>query len=219
MRYDITNIAIEDYLTSLMPDRNQPLANLETRARQQGLSLVGPVQGQFLYLMSLLSNAKNALEVGITTGYAAMWILNAIAQNDGHLIGIEKQPERCALAKEVLGQAGLGERATLHQGEWASILPTLKQGSFDLIFLDILRSVSNPDQATQALELCIPLLRSGGLLIVDNVLCSAQVLEEEREAPPTVRGIQRFNRAVMSHPELESVLIPLRDGVAICRKR
>jgi predicted O-methyltransferase YrrM len=63
----------------------------------------------------------------------------------------------------------------------------------------------------------MPLLRSGGVLIADNVLCSAQVLEED--APPLVRGIQMFNQALMSHPQLESVIIPLRDGVAICRKK
>lgn len=219
MRYDITNIAIEDYLTALMPPRPATLAALEGRARQHGLALVGPVQGQFLYLMAQASGAKCALEVGITTGYAALWLINALQQNNGKFIGIERSPERCALAREVFGQAGVSDLATIHQGEWFDILPTLSDTSFDLIFLDILRSVSNPDQATQALEMCVPLLQSGGMLIVDNVLCSAQVLEEEADAPPTVRGIQRFNRAVMAHPELEAVIIPLRDGVAICRKK
>jgi predicted O-methyltransferase YrrM len=63
----------------------------------------------------------------------------------------------------------------------------------------------------------VPLLRQGGVLIADNVLCSAQVLEED--APPVVRGIQEFNKALMSHPQLESVILPLRDGVAVCRKK
>jgi caffeoyl-CoA O-methyltransferase len=219
MRYDITNIAIEDYLTALMPPRSETLAELETRARQHGLALVGPVQGQFLYLMAKASGAKAALEVGITTGYAAMWLITALQQNHGKFVGVERSPERCALAREVFGKAGVSDLATIHQGEWLEILPTLSDTTFDLIFLDILRSVSNPDQATQALELCVPLLQPGGMLIVDNVLCSAQVLEEEADAPPTVRGIQRFNRAVMAHPSLESVIIPLRDGVAICRKK
>lgn len=95
-------------------------------------------------------------------------------------------------------------------------MPQLEPG-FDLIFLDVLRSAANEGQATQALELCVPLLRSGGLLIADNVLCSAQVLEED--APPVVRGIQQFNRAMMNHPQLESVILPLRDGVGIGRKK
>lgn len=219
MRYDITNIAIEDYLTALMPPRTSPLTELEERARQHGLALVGPVQGRFLYLMALASGAKRALEVGITTGYAAIWLLSAVKQNGGQFTGVERSPERCVLAREMIDKAGLSDLATIHQSEWFDILPTLPAASFDFIFLDILRSVSNPDQATQALEMCVPLLQSGGLLIVDNVLCSAQVLEEEEDSPPTVRGIQRFNRAVMAHPALESVIIPLRDGVAICRKK
>jgi predicted O-methyltransferase YrrM len=216
MRYDITNIEIEDYLTALMPPREPVLAKLEERARQQGLSLVGPVQGQFLYLQALAMNAKKALEVGITTGYAALYLLRALQQTGGHLTAIERHSDRIEIATGVIGQAGLSDNITLLHGEWAQLLPTLEH-NYDLIFLDVLRSAANSGQATESLELCMPLLRSGGVLIADNVLCSAQVLEED--APPLVRGIQMFNQALMSHPQLESVIIPLRDGVAICRKK
>jgi predicted O-methyltransferase YrrM len=216
MRYDITNIAIEDYLQDLMPPREPALAELEQRALAQGLSLVGPVQGQFLYLQALMMGARKALEVGITTGYAAIYLIKALQQTGGHLTAIERNPERIAIATEVIASAGLSEHITLHQGEWTEIMPTLENG-FDLIFLDVLRSAANEGQATEALNLCVPLLRSGGVLIADNVLCSAQVLEED--APPLVRGIQNFNSAMMHHPAIEAVIIPLRDGVAICRKK
>jgi predicted O-methyltransferase YrrM len=216
MRYDITNIAIEDYLHDLMPPRDEVLANLETRAKQQGLSLVGPVQGQFLYLQALMMNARNALEVGITTGYAAIYIMKALRQTGGKMTAIERNPERVKLATEVISAAGMSDLITIHLGEWYELLPSLNE-QFDLIFLDVLRSSSNDMQATQALELCIPLLQPGGILIADNVLCSAQVLEED--VSPLVRGIQRFNRAIMEHPQLESVIIPLRDGVSISRKK
>ncbi|GIV87866.1 MAG: O-methyltransferase [Chloroflexus aggregans] len=216
MRYDITNIAIEDYLHDLMPPRDEVLASLETRAKQQGLSLVGPVQGQFLYLQALMMNARNALEVGITTGYAAIYIMKALRQTGGKMTAIERNPERVKLATEVISAAGMSDLITIHLGEWYELLPSLNE-QFDLIFLDVLRSSSNDMQATQALELCVPLLQPGGVLIADNVLCSAQVLEED--VSPLVRGIQRFNRAIMEHPQLESVIIPLRDGVSISRKK
>jgi caffeoyl-CoA O-methyltransferase len=216
VRYDITNIAIEDYLLELMPPRDQVLSELEERARIHGLSLVGPVQGQFLYLQALAMGARKALEIGITTGYAAIYLLRALKQTGGHLTAIERHAERVALSQEVTASAGLSEYITIIPGEWATVMPTLEPG-FDLIFLDVLRSAANEGQAPEALELCIPLLRQGGVLIADNVLCSAQVLEED--APPVVRGIQQFNRHLMSHPQLESVIIPLRDGVAICRKK
>jgi predicted O-methyltransferase YrrM len=216
VRYDITNIEIEDYLTALMPPRDPVLAQLEERARQQGLSLVGPVQGQFLYLQALAMNARKALEVGITTGYAALYLLRALQQTHGHLTAIERHSDRIEIATGVIAQAGLSDRITLLHGEWPQLLPTLEH-NYDLIFLDVLRSAANSGQATEALEMCVPLLRKGGVLIADNVLCSAQVLEED--APPLVRGIQMFNRALMSHSQLESVIIPLRDGVAICRKK
>lgn len=216
MRYDITNIAIEDYLLDLMPLRDEVLTELEARARIHGLSLVGPVQGQFLYVQALSMGARRALEIGITTGYAAIYLLRALKQTGGHLTAIERQAERVQLASEVIGSAGLSDMITILPGEWTSILPSLERG-FDLIFLDVLRSAANEGQASQALELCVPLLRQGGVLIADNVLCSAQVLEED--APPLVRGIQQFNKRLMGHPELDSVIIPLRDGVAICRKK
>ncbi|NJN17857.1 MAG: O-methyltransferase [Oscillochloris sp.] len=216
MRYDITNIAIEDYILDLMPARERTLAELEERARKTGLSLVGPVQGQFLYLQALLMGAQKALEVGITTGYAAIYLARALEQTDGHLTAIERHADRVELASQVIGQAGLSDRITIHQGDWTEVMPGLDH-DFDLIFLDVLRSAANAGQATEALEMCVPLLRPGGVLIADNVLCSAQVLDED--APPLVRGIQRFNQALMLHPQLESVIIPLRDGVAICRKK
>jgi predicted O-methyltransferase YrrM len=216
VRYDITNIAIEDYLVDLMPPRDPVLAGLEARALQTGLSLVGPVQGQFLYLQALAMNAKKALEVGITTGYAAMFLMRALKQTGGHLTAIERHANRVELATQVIGEAGMGDYITIHQGEWTAIMPEM-DSDFDLIFLDILRSAANEEQAPLALELCVGLLRTGGLLIADNVLCSAQVLEED--APPLVRGIQQFNRELLNHPQLESVIIPLRDGVAICRKK
>jgi caffeoyl-CoA O-methyltransferase len=216
VRYDITNIAIEDYLLDLMPPRDEVLTELEERARIHGLSLVGPVQGQFLYLQALSMGARKALEIGITTGYAAIYLLRALKQTDGHLTAIERHAERVELATEVIASAGLSEQITIHHGDWSTIMPTLDP-DFDLIFLDVLRSAANEGQATQALEMCVPLLRQGGVLIADNVLCSAQVLEED--APPVVRGIQQFNKRLMSHEQLESVIIPLRDGVAICRKK
>jgi caffeoyl-CoA O-methyltransferase len=216
VRYDITNIAIEDYLLDLMPPRDQVLTELEERARVHGLSLVGPVQGQFLYLQALSLNARRALEVGITTGYAAIYLLRALQQTDGHLTAIERHADRVKLAQQIISNENLSDRISIHHGEWAEIMPGLEPG-YDLIFLDVLRSAANEGQATQSLELCVPLLRRGGMLIADNVLCSAQVLEED--APPVVRGIQQFNRAMMSHPALESVILPLRDGVAIGRKK
>lgn len=216
MRYDITNIAIEDYLVELMPPRDAVLTRLEERALQTGLSLVGPVQGQFLYLQALAMGAKRALEVGITTGYAALYLIRALQQTGGHLTAIERHANRVALASGVIAEAGVSEMITILEGEWTELMPTL-DGQYDLIFLDILRSAANEEQAPLALDLCVAQLRKGGVLIADNVLCSAQVLEED--APPLVRGIQQFNRDLMSHPQLESVLIPLRDGVAICRKK
>lgn len=212
----ITNIGIEDYINALVPPRPEVLANLEQRGKQHGLSLVGPVQGQLLYLLTRIHNARKVLEVGITTGYAAMWMSLALKETGGKLTAIEGQADRCKLATEVFEQAGMLDSFDIHQGNWAEIIPTFHE-EYDMIFLDILRSVHHVEDAAHALDLCVPLLRPGGVLVTDNVLCNAQVLEDD--PPPTVAGIKRFNEALMHHPELTSVILPLRDGVAISRKR
>jgi predicted O-methyltransferase YrrM len=146
-----------------------------------------------------------------------MWILRAVAPAGGKLTAIERNPARARLASKYISEAGYGDNFQIHDGEWFTALESM-HGPYDLIFLDILRHFSDDRDAIHALELCIPRLRAGGLLIVDNVLCNALVLEDE-DVGPIVRGIQEFNRAIMNHSELESVIVPLRDGVAICRKR
>ncbi|MBC8162159.1 MAG: O-methyltransferase [Roseiflexaceae bacterium] len=216
MRDEITSIAIEDYLTGLMPERPEAFATLERNAHEHGWPLVGPVQGQFLYLLAKSSGARDALEIGTATGYAAMWLLKAIAANGGMLEAIERRPDRIALAQSSIASAGFSAHFRVYQGEWFSQL-SLLTNTYDLIFLDILRNLTNEVDSLRALDLCVPLIRPGGLLIVDNVLCSGLVLEDD--PAPIVRGIQQFNRAIMRHPEFESVILPVRDGVALCRKR
>lgn len=216
MRDDITNIAIEDYLTDLMPPRPPVLAELEQEGRRHGWPLVGPVEGQLLYLLALSSGARDVLEIGTATGYAAIWLLQAVAGAGGRLTAIERNPERIARARDYVARAGYGDRFVQIEGEWFSTLGQL-EGTYDLIFLDILRHLQGEHDALKALEMCVPRLRPGGLLISDNVLCNALVLEDD--PAPTVRGIQEFNRAIMEHPELESVIVPLRDGVGFCRKK
>ena len=216
MYEDITSIAIEDYLTALMPARPQVFGELEKRAHDHGLPLVGPVEGQLLYLLARSAGAREALEIGTATGYAAMWILRAIVPLGGRLTAIERQHDRYNLAREYITRAGYGDRLIIHEGEWFNVLESLS-GPYDLIFLDILRNVTDEHDAIRALDLCVARLRPGGLLIGDNVLCSGLVLEDD--PAPIVRGIQDFNQAIMAHPQLESVIVPVRDGVAICRKK
>jgi predicted O-methyltransferase YrrM len=219
MRDDITNSEIEEYLASLMPPRPSPLNDMERIGRESGWPLVGAVEGQFLYMLARTSGVQHALEIGTATGYAAIWLLKALVQNpEGRLTAIEKDPLRYTRAREWVAKAGYSDRISIHEGDWFEELANMR-GPFDLIFLDILRHLNNEKEALQALQMCVPLLRRGGILVADNVLCNALVLEDEREAAPIVRGIQEFNRAIMHHIDLESVILPIRDGIAVCRRR
>src|ERR1041384_7288955 len=134
MYEDITSIAIEDYLAALMPPRSEIFTELEKRARAHGLPLVGPVEGQFIYLLAKSVGAREALEIGTATGYAAMWIMRAVGPVGGRLTAIERQPDRYQLAREYITRAGYGDRLNILAGDWLNVLETLS-GPFDLIFL------------------------------------------------------------------------------------
>src|SRR4029078_12512006 len=111
---------------------------------------------------------------------------------------IEHCSERFKLAKDYLTRAGYADQLVIHQGEWFSVLESI-DGPFDLIFLDILRNLSDEHDAVKALDLCVSRLRPGGLLIGDNVLCSGLVVEDD--AAPTVRGIQEITREIQQHTQ------------------
>src|SRR5919202_5741325 len=117
-----------------MPPRPATFAELEQRARAHGLPLVGPVEGQLLYLLAKSIGAREALEIGTATGYAAMWILRAVALAGGQLTAIERNPQRARLASTYITKAGYGDNFQIHDGEWFTALESM-HGPYDLIFL------------------------------------------------------------------------------------
>lgn len=177
---------------------------------------IAPEQGQFMALLVKLSGAKRLLEIGTFTGYSSLCLAGAMPE-DGRLLCCDLSAEYTAIAQRYWQQAGLDERIELRLAPALETLAKLERAgqgeSFDLIFIDA-------DKANYPayLEHALVLVRSGGLILFDNTLWSGRVLEINPESADT-RAIQALNRRLKQDQRLDLSLLPLGDGLTLCRKR
>jgi caffeoyl-CoA O-methyltransferase len=217
----ITSPEIEQYLDNLLPARDPLLAEVEAHARRHGLPIVGPAEGRFLFTLVRGFGSKRILELGACSGYSALWLAAASEPVGGTITTIELDPERQRMTQDHFDRSTARGRLTLLRGNALDILPTLEPGAYDAIFNDLLRSGAGTRDGVsnqiRFLELSLPLLRSGGVLLSDNVLCGGEVVTAQ---PGSVgAAIAEYNSRLMNHPDLETSIVPIRDGVAISLKR
>jgi predicted O-methyltransferase YrrM len=188
----------------------------ETQALPMARWQVAPEQGQFLALLIKLIGARRVLEVGTFTGYSALSIAAALPE-DGQLICCDIPGDYNATARRYWQEAGVAGRIELRLAPALETLARIEQeegeGGFDLVFIDA-------DKANYPayLESALRLLRVGGLAVFDNTLWSGRVLEENPQSEDT-RAIQALNRALKDDPRVDLSLLPLGDGLTLCRKR
>jgi caffeoyl-CoA O-methyltransferase len=205
----IVERAVENYLYSMLPRRDLVLREMERYAAQHRVPIIGPAVGRLLYLLAKTSGAKRIFEMGSAIGYSAIWLARA-AGPGAEILYTDGDPDNVRRAQDYTRRAGVANRIRFLTGDavkWIDRVP----GSFDLIFIDV-----DKHQYPAALRKALPRLRRGGLLIADNTLWSGRVTRRTKEA--STRGIQRFNKMIYSSRELFPVIVPLRDGVAVCRK-
>lgn len=175
----------------------------------------GHAQGRLLSMISHLIKPRRVLEIGTFCGYATLCLGEGLAE-DGVLHTIEIDPERESRIRRYVAAAGLTERVQLHIGTALAVLPTLADEVWDLVFID-----ADKQQNAAYFEAVVNQVRPGGLLIVDNVLWSGKVLPDVVLKPgdkdtPAVRA---FNDMVARDARVESVMLPLRDGLLLLRKK
>lgn len=173
--------------------------------------LSGWTQGQFLQMMSSLIQAESILEIGTYTGYSAICLARGMKDN-GKLITIDIKEELQQIAQKYFEKAGLENKIDHRIANAVELIPQLKE-SFDLVFIDA-DKVNYPVY----LDLVIDKIRPGGLLIADNVLWSGKVIEKLKVDDKDTPAVLEFNQKVQDHPQLQNVLLPLRDGLMIARK-
>ncbi|WMI98427.1 class I SAM-dependent methyltransferase [Pseudomonas chlororaphis subsp. aurantiaca] len=188
----------------------------ETQALPMARWQVAPEQGQFLALLVRLIGARRVLEVGTFTGYSALSMAAALPE-DGQLICCDIPGDYNATARRYWQEAGVAGRIELRLAPALETLASIEreegEAGFDLVFIDA-------DKANYPayLESALRLLRVGGLAVFDNTLWSGRVLEENPQSEDT-RAIQALNRALRDDPRVDLSLLPLGDGLTLCRKR
>jgi len=183
--------------------------NLRTNYPQM---LSGPVQGQFLKMLVELSGARSILEIGTFTGYSSACMALGLPE-DGHIDALEINDELEELIREGWERTGVSDKITLHLGDAKETLKSL-HGSYDIVFMD-----ANKREYEDYFNLCLPLLRPGGLIIADDTLWDGKVYTEPLAKDAQTAGLVRFNEIAASDPRVETVILPLRDGITLVRKK
>ena len=177
--------------------------------------LSGAVQGQIMRMIVQMSGAKDILELGTFTGYSAI-CLGAAMPQDGHVDTLEINDELEDLILEGFDRAGLSDKITLHIGDCKETLRRFKEEGrmFDLVYMD-----ANKREYCEYYELIFDMVRPGGLILADNVLWDGKVCQDPLPQDKQTLGITRFNDMVKEDRRVESVILPLRDGLNLIRKK
>jgi len=201
---------LDAYILDLLPERHPVIAEMEREAQKRDVPIVGPAVATLLATLARSIGAKRVFEMGSAIGYSTAFFAGAVGP-EGKVFYTDGSPKNAAEAKGYLSRLGLLDRVEILTGDAATHLRATP-GPFDVVFIDI-----DKDGYPEALEAAAPRVRPGGFLLADNVLWSGKVVDRSVKDKAT-RGIRDFNRALFARPEFTSVIVPLRDGVAIARR-
>jgi predicted O-methyltransferase YrrM len=168
--------------------------------------LSGHFQGRFLAFLSRLLQPERILEIGSYTGYSAICLCEGLRPN-GRMDAVEINPELNSIQDKYWIEAGIRDKITRYNGAAADILPTLN-GGYDLIFLD-----ADKENYPIYYEACLNLLRTGGVLLIDNVLWTGKVVEPVTKHDPETKALQALNDRIQADRRVNNLLLPLRDGL------
>lgn len=209
-------MTLEEYIEQHASPQPDYLDHLE---RQSNLHLIngrmcsGRFQGRLLKLITSMIRPQRVLELGTFSGFSALCMAEGLPEGATiDTIEIDDEMEDFILAN--FANSPYADRINLHIGAAEQLVGQWKPQTFDLIFLD-----ADKRRYVEDLNLVFPLLRPGGFILADNTLWDGHVVDPARANDPQTRGILEFNQAVASHPDLESVILPLRDGLSIIRRK
>jgi predicted O-methyltransferase YrrM len=203
-----------EYLERLLPANTGLLEEMEAYADEHRVPIADREVARFIEITARAAGARRALEIGMAIGYSVVHMLRGMGEG-GEVVTIEPSEEMIARSEDYLGRAGLRERVRIERGAALEVLPRLAGESFDMLFLDALK-----EEYAQYLELSLPLLRVGGVVICDNLLWGGQVAGEIRSPDQTAstQALREFNQLFVRHTELLSVILPVGDGLGYAVK-
>jgi caffeoyl-CoA O-methyltransferase len=211
LRSAFTQEDVDKYIYELLPERDAVVQEIEKYADEHRTPIIGPAVARLLTLLVQVSGATRIFEMGSAIGYSTIWLARA-AGPKAQVFYTDGDPENAKRAQDYFRKAGVAKRIKVQVGN-ALDLVKKTPGKFDFIFNDI-----DKHQYPDALRAALPKLKRGGLFVTDNTLWSGKVAKPAEPDDRLTRGVQEFNRLVYSSKDVFPVLIPLRDGVTVCRK-
>ena len=202
---------VDDYLYSMLPKRDDVLAEMEDYASAHNVPIVGPAVARILQQLALMINAHSVFELGSAIGYSTIWWAQAVGDK-GRVVYTDGDSKNAERARGYFKRAGVSNRILLHTGDALEFLSEQKQ-EFDIIFNDV-----DKEDYPRVLRLVAPRLRKGGLFITDNVLWSGRVAEKNT-ADASTKAILEFNRKLYDSKEFYTTILPIRDGLAVAVKK
>ncbi|MFV8335971.1 O-methyltransferase [Flavobacterium sp. RSP29] len=204
---------LEDYIEQHSEKEPALLAALNKETYQKILlprMLSGHFQGRVLSMLSKLIRPVNILEIGTYTGYSALCLCEGM-QATGQLHTIDIKEELVDFQRKHFDKSPWGEQIVQHLGEAIDIIPTLNM-KFDLVFID-----ADKENYGNYFELMVPKMNKGGIILSDNVLWSGKVLEPLQPNDLSTKTLLEYNKALATDPRVETVLLPIRDGLTVSR--
>jgi len=205
---------ITEYLRSLIKPNCEFLTRLEKQAKDEYIPVIQPEVVQLIRVLFKMSDVKTVLEVGTAIGYSAI-IFGGAAGDGGKVVTIELKPEMVKSALDNIKEAGMQDKIEVLQGDAIDVLDNIEE-KFDCIFLDGAKG-----QYVKFLPKCIKLLKSGGILISDNILYRGTVAQQgfiPRKHRTIIRNLKEYLETISNHKQLETTILPIGDGVAVSYK-
>lgn len=205
--------ALEEYVAQHSENEPDLLARLNKETHQKILQprmLSGHFQGRVLSMFSKLIRPQHILEIGTYTGYAALCLAEGLPEN-GTLDTIDNNEELVDFQKKYFDQSPWKNQIHQHLGNALEIIPTLNK-KFDLVFID-----ADKENYINYFHMIVPMMNKGGVILSDNVLWSGKVLEEVKANDKSTKVLLEYNELLKNDPRVETVLLPIRDGLTMSR--
>lgn len=205
--------SLKRYIEAHTTPPRKELQDIERRTYLKTLAphmVSGFIQGRFLAMISKMQSPEYILEIGTFTGYSAVCLAEGLTTT-GRLHTIESNIECKSLIEQSIEEANLTNKIELHFGDAIDIIPKLEI-MFDLVFIDAAKT-----EYERFYKLIIDKINAGGIILVDNVLWSGKVLKDAQD--PDTACIAEFNKMVHNDNRVENLILPIRDGIMICRKK